>query len=651
MSRNNEHYLYLVSDGCLEKYSGNTINNFTNDIHPHHLRPDTASFSKFPLSSKWEVAVSELSFHVDFGNVYSHPFRNTFSLALVPKTMFEKYPKGSFHHNDFIANMKAEWMYSVPPRCITLYELLHGINEFFEKINPGMKVTVDKEKRICFHSQEKNDQVLLVENQFKQFLFTEESVKSTMEAHDGWAINVYTASTRYFVFAFPVTGWSKYPESLVFCLQLPPTEYEYLPQVNVSLVDILSPQIENSQPCENQPNNLLCRVGLNPIKENSGYQHFEFVTPTFFPTNNTYQDLKTFTINISHNGDETITASSKHKHSTYCKLILRKPYVGMSNLPTPVHIVSKPTTLNPQNKKSSFTIRLPHSKSIPEGDYRVALVDIAFPLAVNMPITFADRAIIFYIYDTSRQSQTIETIRYIGYLPEFTKDLQDIANQIHTVSHGYCHTNIIGEKGNERLKLSCKESPLAEAIPVHKIEFVCSKVLFQFLNGTLQSTECQGVREAEVISLKPNESFEFANTPDFARFLPKNLFVYTDLVKPSPLGGNLIQLLKVIPISNKRLSERGYQYIQFQNLEFHEVAARRIDDFSVRIKDSKGDYIDFTEFLVNPSSSSMTTKNSTRKTAVGNNKYETQFVSMSHTKNPKPNEPVAITLIFEPIVV
>ena len=99
------------------------------------------------------------------------------------------------------------------------------------------------------------------------------------------------------------------------------------------------------------------------------------------------------------------------------------------------------------------------------------------------------------------------------------------------------------------------------------------------------------VGSREIITLSKGNSY----TPNFVKrsipLWPTHCFLYTNIAKPSCLGGGLHHLLKVIPVSHQ--SSDSYTTIQFQHPEFIDISTTDVQYIDFELRTYNGNLVEF----------------------------------------------------------
>ena len=251
-------------------------------------------------------------------------------------------------------------------------------------------------------------------------------------------------------------------------------------------------------------------------------------------------------------------------------------------------------------KKNDFITNLPQKRIFSEGNYHVALLDITFPTDIRLPIE-PEEGIFLIKYDFQDGKNAILK----GVIPDNTKNIDDLVDVLNVQMGDFFALKIL--KSREEL-LSISLIPKQDQVLGNKVEnvtVVTSKKMKKFLNG--EDFTASDVSNRDVVTLfKLDHSnaniYQSRKTPNFKLYKPKNLFIYTDLVEPTPLGGHLRHLLKIIPITDSMLEKGGYTYVQLKTLDYHEVTTTDLESFRISIFDHSGRPVDFIESNIEPAS-------------------------------------------------
>ena len=631
-----EHPVYIISNGSLTNHPHNTLSNFTNDVYPSHLRPDSVHVEDVPPkqlahaqqggrveeSKPWEVCLSEVAFHVKFRNQYA-PAKDctdgqstAFSLALFPSDV-AYLPE---------AQLKQEWdvfpqenRFYMPSDTMATQELANHIVAAFN--NPYFLCEYTRSiSRLSFkyRSTGRNAYVykglsLWMHESFFKF-FTHPEDNAHMNDVKGRCIRRTVVDDNVY-YIFPLKRWKRhfiFPRRLESAENLP----RILPKQHSKLVLLECPQLK-MQTIQNLQRPVLGHVTLGD--DAKGYQHYEFTHKIFYPLQET--QLKHITLKlVDHQTKEPVPLCSGPP--TIAKLIFRRrrqtgPIPSVYTLPVAqkktfgnlspmfsnlrpdivVRVTSENHAHHQNNTKSAFKVALPHDKVLPEGSYHVALLSMSYPTRTKIPLSEAERTITVEL--TTIDHQDVESTETIGdfVVPAESNTPESIATTITSETSNMIKATVKkSEHGysNGKLVLSLTPSTLVDRV---KAEVIMSKKFIKYLNGNqphgkLCNKEDENTMEVQGISVKADEPFEMAEWQQV--HFPSNLIVYSDLVVPTPFGGRLSNVLKIVPQSHISPRE-GYITKEFMHLDFHELTLRKVSELSFEIRDHGGQLIPFVQ--------------------------------------------------------
>ena len=95
-----------------------------------------------------------------------------------------------------------------------------------------------------------------------------------------------------------------------------------------------------------------------------------------------------------------------------------------------------------------------------------------------------------------------------------------------------------------------------------------------------------------VLTLVPDTTYTFSFKMDARRLNPSQMFVYSDMVRPSVLGSRYAPILKFVPIMSKNDNREMISY-ESEHLDFITVSRAHIETIHMRLVESDGGTIAF----------------------------------------------------------
>lgn len=242
---------------------------------------------------------------------------------------------------------------------------------------------------------------------------------------------------------------------------------------------------------------------------------------------------------------------------TFVKLQLKKHQENMEMFP--IFIDSLPTNIHKNNTASRFKIQLP--QSVDYGKWKMAVNSISFKndfLIMNeLNLKFAMEYGNNNATKVKKQFVTPPELRTHNEIIEwFLSEISDV---------------ITGQQTeNGQIMLTFKK----------KAKLVIEKNLSLLLGGI------KFIHDKQVISKLKNGVFLMPTKPKEIQLFPHQLFLYSDIVEPSILGGVHEPLVKIIPV-NPPFNTKNYESISYhgENLQYISLRAGNIPqtlDFTLR---------------------------------------------------------------------
>lgn len=232
----------------------------------------------------------------------------------------------------------------------------------------------------------------------------------------------------------------------------------------------------------------------------------------------------------------------------------------------------------PDNRISSFQVKLPKRLSFEPNKYHVAITELSYVHSMKTFIQEADRYIILHQPDPNEQDKVIGQSRYLPNInySHITTLLLELNNAL------------VGYKG--------------EVIGIFKYDAKTNRVKLSINTGkAILSEKITKSLGFEKENIPYTKQVGFSAGEHQANRAPElsggiyHIFVYSDIVLPQMVGNSLVPLLRIVSISGeegKAVTEtfRPY-YLPISKLEFDTVQIVLCNEFGEEIEFEKGQAI------------------------------------------------------------
>lgn len=237
-----------------------------------------------------------------------------------------------------------------------------------------------------------------------------------------------------------------------------------------------------------------------------------------------------------------------------------------------VRISSEKSVLNPQNEAHIFGHHLAKRKDLSHGRYKVALTSILVPKKLlmfeSLDLSFGGTLIDNFNTTTSAVSSTIP----LSNPPRNLKSCQEILNFFK--SHKPNFIKVV-ENESGLLILEFKKRGRLK---------IGSHLAIIFGHNKLESL---------MIDRDGGQVYVFPRKMQDIEIRPTSLYLYCNFVDNSLVGGELLKLLKHIPLKEREDVNDDYVSIQFELHEFLNVSTTELSELYFQLHCNNGEYATF----------------------------------------------------------
>ena len=292
------------------------------------------------------------------------------------------------------------------------------------------------------------------------------------------------------------------------------------------------------------------------IDSKTNYYHWEIKHPVF--TKLTCKSLKRLSVDI--------------------KDVQGQPILLAPGAPTVVHLVLKKivsmdtymirVTATHKNK-AQFSVNLP--KPIPWKWAEVALVSAALPLTLKNQLTVDERTV--KIMFKSQESEQVMSFTIV--LPEASRSADDLVYAIDHQTNLGVRSHI--DAGKQSLVITVPEN-MDMVMQLHR-------KLHTFLGGDRQ--------EEAMVTIQTALPYVYPRGPRYESLLPTNLYIYSNLVKPSPIGTSVKPILRTLPITHQK--QGHYAMFEITHMHYLPCILNSPRQFDVEIQADNGKQVPFAD--------------------------------------------------------
>ena len=239
------------------------------------------------------------------------------------------------------------------------------------------------------------------------------------------------------------------------------------------------------------------------------------------------------------------------------------------------------------NADCRFTLHVPLDLEGDHGDdWEVALTSLQYPAR-------------FQPYQRNRGAQHDFGIRigvggeweYADLSADGLKGLKAVVREMYLFTSRKTANQVELDEADDRIKF------IVNPIVGENVYFALSHHLAVVL-GAVDSAHAAEADEEEgnagmtVLTLVPDTTYTFSFKMDAKRLNPSQMFVYSDMVRPSVLGSRYAPILKFVPIMSKNDNREMISY-ESEHLDFITFSRAHIETIHMRLVESDGGTIAF----------------------------------------------------------
>lgn len=606
--------MYLISTA--ESHPTNTLTHFTNNI------PISAGIFTAPTSSHhrphnkgeiWEMALLEIAFSRQFLNKYTPANPKLPSVMILPSVYMDNTtpkPDENLKKSDALA--MASWFEHdmskygeifMPHRPMDVFEFYRYFGS--SENNPTELIMFFQRSTNIFSlyypSQYKSLHRLVIHKLLAGFLFGKtftdyyklmnKAGKMHRRIIDGelfYELNMETYPTS-----------TAMPTHVRVILNI---DEDFLPTCAPSIVRVECDSIAQQYFSNNMSNTIEVMtlptppLGKMTDEDSNGYYTYEPIrNPRFFPL--TTQQLKTLTISLLDVHGERLKLADAAP--TIAKVLIRKiggsiKQISMQEQSLIIHVHSD-TKLFKDNTKSDFKVRLPAPIQFQNESWFVALTGVSFSTRFKHGWSEEDRTIKITIPGEPKPFTVV--------LPDVSHSVEELAYAISHQTKGQILGSVNRRGGGERGRLSMNLTRFKQKLQSvsRTTTFIeMSAKMHYFLGGkNITTTTPTGGIVIFIGDIKNNIYTWGEGGPRYNLRHPDVLFIYSNIVQKSPVGGDLLPILRVVPLTKNQLT-RGYSTMEFKHLDFQPIVLNNVHELEFSIRQQDGSLIPFNDLPEEP---------------------------------------------------
>lgn len=542
----NTEYIYLVSNGSSDIYSENTLTSFKNDLIPRHVK-------------KYEVALSEIIIDAKFTNP-ALPNDTTqpciICCKMTPDIIKSKFDEIDPSEKIFLQHRN----YNKP------FHFLKAITNASNLVVNGYKAilwTHDvRNNRFYFGLYKTKKEVIGDIDDF--YLYMYEPLSKVLNANrlpqpfdtinlDGLFYDVYKIRWRENYFVIDMT------ES-----DLLKTSYKPNLLVSTSIIDNCYVNTKQAP--------ILASFALE--EDNGLVKHIELENPLF--CNVKSSDMSSIEIRIL--DDHLNPAKLEFGRATVLKLLLREKNLSRAPIMDDIKItVASNNISDPENNPAQFKCDLSQRIQLYGNDWSVCLVSASIPNRFEIPFEDSYRSLHFRLHTKDASKLVTRSVL----LPKSLIDTEHIVKRI----------NKFFDTTEE---LYAFKDPMFGTLSIKSfidVTIIMRGPLAYFLGFDHEKKDNVGF----TLDFLPGEIVNFPFEVRFKEYLPHALFIYSDIVKSIEVSGKSLRLLKIIPVNEEKRVTSLINFIEFKNLDFHEISCGSLSRLNFEIRDQSGKHCAFEE--------------------------------------------------------
>lgn len=576
--------VYCLSNGSSAQFPNNTLTKFGNKF------PFLFDYQTLTDSFKFHVALEAIGFSLNLDrkflpNVNGNPSiilklktsvkvsSKCFSLTGQTCNIFNEDLLDSFHSTE-TKNSTNSFVYLFLDKGDLTYE---KIVKFFTSLSELTDLSVyhNSEKKLIKLKQKKEEIIALFNLNLLDYLNVETSFLNdpgsllTQELVNKWKDRETRISSagnfngdKYFHFLIDSKSETH--------IDLTPLLKPVLPKI----IKIKCNEIKNQILNENMAKDLI--IFCPEINTKTKYFWHEFEAKTYCVLQNTL--LQNITFELTDENDQLLPLN------VGIPTILKLDIQAMDKSKKSFNVrVTSNTSLHPENTRSSFTITLPQTLTL-NSDWKVGLSSVNIPNSFN---TFPSALTMSFLYYVDVAAGKRERIDHFFPHRRYTKS--ELLNEVNQFLIKNKQNQYIGEMQekepeNRHEKVICLSmkkpgtlsfsKSLAYVLGFTNVIAKRDKVFFTFSESGLKS-----------------EIEHFADEPmniDFYR--PSYYMLYSNMVQPTAVSGEYLNVLKVFPVSNE---DTSYVIQEFKHREYLGLSNFDIKEITFHLRSHTGEFISF----------------------------------------------------------
>lgn len=318
------------------------------------------------------------------------------------------------------------------------------------------------------------------------------------------------------------------------------------------------------------------------INKSDKFFWHEFEAKTYCVLQNTL--LQNITFELTDENDEPLPLISGIP--TLLKLDIQAMDKGKKSFN--VRITSN-TKMHPLNSRSSFTATLPQTLSL-NSNWKVGLSSVNLPNSFN---TLPSEVFISFLYYVNVNGEGKKSEKVEHFFPHKRYTKEELFEEI----------NFFLQKNSKNINIG----ELSEKIPENKHEKVaCLQINYHgSISMSKSLAELLGFNSAVLYSKKERTYFIFSSnlspqkkTIEFFAEEPVNIdyyrptyyMLYSNMVQPTAVSGEYLNVLKVFPVSN---NDTSYVIQEFKHREYLALNNYEIKEITFHLRSHTGEFISF----------------------------------------------------------
>lgn len=342
-----------------------------------------------------------------------------------------------------------------------------------------------------------------------------------------------------------------------------------------NLIKVKCNEIKNQILNENMAKDLI--VFCPEVNTKSNYFWHEFEAKTYCVLQNTL--LQNITFELTDENDQLLPLS------VGIPTILKLDIQAMEKSKKSFNVrVTSTTKLHPENTRSTFTVTLPQTLVL-NSDWKVGLSSVNIPNSFN---TFPSALTMSFLYYVSIEAGKREKLEHFFPHKRYTK--KELLSEINSFLISNKKNLYIGEiqeripEDNSHEKVSCLTLK-------HHGTLSFSKSLAQVLGFSTQTAKREKVFFTFSEADSKNKIEIFSEEPiSMDYFRPSYYMLYSNMVQPTAVSGEYLNVLKVFPVAN---DDSTYVIQEFKHREYLGLSNYDIKEITFHLRSHTGEFISF----------------------------------------------------------